>query len=553
MLLNGVLLDATSKGAGVTITGKVKTFQPKDFSNIAGFSKAPEVTITRTVKGKSLQKNDENFPALSESSCGSSTVRLSVKYVGNNAVGISMFKKTYSNFSGNLQSNKCPNVSIHVNHKANGTITTGTVQVRPPQQSAEAFPALSSAPIPQAQWVMAKAKKQEPKTASKKVAPAPELPTSSLSDFPALNERAKSDKCKKSSSVLVNLNTYNSMTKSLKESNNNNNYNEINNASNNVNKQKHDKSKDNNTNNNNKSVTKSKKGNELKNEINESKSKNNNKKKKNKSFENNSPIQLYTTNVPTTSSSSDTSTTMSNQNGVIKKRSELKIEPLEVSDETNKDISLEQNKPPPGFNIKPPPGLNRFNAMATSSGSSGGNNNSSNNKRSSSRANIDLKTPSSPNDLTFTASSGQCYSILPQYHHPPNFNLRNAHLFEKFIQVLKTSESITEFKNYSDLFRKGIYPAEKFYNHCQTVLDGDFDKIFLELLVLLPDIEKQQELYKIHKLKAGKTNLDVCQTCKQVVLMKDLKSHLVNHNLENHFPVLSQPNNNNVNNVWKKV
>lgn len=75
---NQNVLGATSKGAGVTITGKVNTFQTKDFSNIAGFSKAPEVTITRTVKGKSLQKNDQNFPALGESS-GGSTVRLSVK------------------------------------------------------------------------------------------------------------------------------------------------------------------------------------------------------------------------------------------------------------------------------------------------------------------------------------------------------------------------------------------------------------------------------------------------------------------------------------------
>lgn len=432
------------------------------------------------------------------------------------------------NFSGNLQSNKCPNVSIHVNHKTNGTMT-GMVQVRP--QTADAFPALSSAPIPHAQWVTPKSKKQEPKVSTKKVAPAPELPTSSLSDFPALNESVKGEKSKKSSSVLVNLNTYNSMTKSLKESNNNNEVDKTNN--NNINKQKQEKPKESSSSTNSKSAAKSKKSNETKPEVNEVKSKNN-KKKKNKYFDSNSLMQE--TSAHTTSSDMST---ISKQNGVIKKRSELKIEPLEVPDESNKDISWEQNKPPPGFNIKPPPGFNRFNALGSSN-------------KQSSRANIDLKTPSSPNDLTFTASSGQCYSILPQYHHPPNFNTRNSNLFEKFIQVLKTSESITEFKSYSDLFRKGIYPAEKFYNHCQTILSDDFNKIFPELLVLLPDIEKQQELYKIHASNGNKTNLDICQTCKQVVLMKDLKSHLVNHNLENHFPILNQPNNN-VNNVWKKV
>lgn len=61
------------------ITGKVNTFQAKDFSNIGGCSRAPEVTITRTIRGQqNLKKNHQNFPALGDNSCGS-TVRLSVK------------------------------------------------------------------------------------------------------------------------------------------------------------------------------------------------------------------------------------------------------------------------------------------------------------------------------------------------------------------------------------------------------------------------------------------------------------------------------------------
>lgn len=388
-------------------------------------------------------------------------------------------------------------------------------------KTAEAFPALSKAPIPEAQWVTQKSKKQEPKSA-KKVAPAPELPANTLNDFPALSRSAKSDKAKKSSSVLVNLNTYNSVARSLKENANSNP--EPDNASiyNNSNKKQKDSTANKSNNNKNTRV-------DAKPELSDA-NKLKTKKKKNKTNNENSA------NSPVNAPDSTSMPTSSQVNGVVKKRSELNIEPLEVLDELDFP-SLDQRKPPPGFSLKPPPGLHNFNAIASN--------------KQSSRANIDLKAPTSPNDLTFTTSSGQCYSILPQYHHPPNFAARNRNLIASFMTVLKSKEMITEFKNYSDLFRKGLYPPEQFYEHCKTVLSDDFNKIFPELLVLLPDIDKQQDLYKIHILNGYRSNLDMCQSCKQVVLTKDLRVHLLNHNLENHFPVLSQSNN--VSNVWKKT
>nr|SVE79333.1 EOG090X01BP [Daphnia magna] len=67
----------------------------------------------------------------------------------------------------------------------------------------------------------------------------------------------------------------------------------------------------------------------------------------------------------------------------------------------------------------------------------------------------------------------------------------------------------------------------------------------LELVCLLPDIVKQQELIRVHrsdtKFKGGITKTEpyvICATCGQVLSPSDLKHHLANHNLETHFPSL---------------
>lgn len=389
-------------------------------------------------------------------------------------------------------------------------------------KTSEAFPALCSAPIPQAQWVSQKPKKQESKN-TKKVAPPPDLPPNRLSqDFPLLTKLNKNDKTKKSSSVKMNLKQQTNEFKgnSPKDCNQNST------------KQKQEKV-----------GNKNLKSNDLNNYLKLDKevsteNKNKNKKKKNKNSNDN-----YA------SSSNDTDFNEININNTpngfangLRKRSEIKINSLEISEQSTKDEvvgdfpPLGKSKPPPGIHVKPPPGFQNFNAVA---------------KRQSSSANINLKTVS-PNDLTFTNSSGQCYSILPskQYHHPPNVSMRNKNLIENFITILNSNESIQEFKSYSDLFRSGLYPSDKYYDHCKSVLGVDFNKIFPELLVLLPDIDKQQELYKILCEKGEKCNLEVCQTCKQVVTAKDLRSHLANHTLENNFPILGQSKD--TKSVWKK-
>ncbi|KAG5678449.1 hypothetical protein PVAND_008121 [Polypedilum vanderplanki] len=116
----------------------------------------------------------------------------------------------------------------------------------------------------------------------------------------------------------------------------------------------------------------------------------------------------------------------------------------------------------------------------------------------------------------------------------PDANKRNQALVEEFQQILKTNEQMQEFRLLSQMFRDGNYFAR----------------------TLLPDIEKQQKLYRIYledlsenreiennitkKMnKKSQKTLDVCNICKQVLLTKDLSQHIQTHSLENGFPTLS--------------
>lgn len=226
-----------------------------------------------------------------------------------------------------------------------------------------------------------------------------------------------------------------------------------------------------------------------------------------------------------------------NENNVYtKKRSELKIGTLINSNNVV--------KPPPGFSgttqsssstssLKPPPGF------------------------SSSTPQDFPSISSSPNDLTFTNSSGQSYTITPNknvYISPANFQQRNQNLIKQMMKMLNNNDQVvSEFKTYSDLFRKGTLPADKYYSHCKSVLGSKFEEVFPELLVLLPDIEKQQQLYNVTGAKVRK-NLIVCETCRQIIFKWELSQHYMHHQLDNQFPSLGTAtlNSNNNSNVWNK-
>jgi hypothetical protein len=103
--------------------------------------------------------------------------------------------------------------------------------------------------------------------------------------------------------------------------------------------------------------------------------------------------------------------------------------------------------------------------------------------------------------LTFTSSSGQRYSILPgssgnnshRFVPPQDFARRNQALVTRVKEMFVDAGSMDEFCQASKMFRRGHISAHDFITYCQEIMGTEeFAKIFAELLVLLPDIDKQQ-------------------------------------------------------------
>ncbi|KFO88084.1 Zinc finger protein 598, partial [Buceros rhinoceros silvestris] len=145
---------------------------------------------------------------------------------------------------------------------------------------------------------------------------------------------------------------------------------------------------------------------------------------------------------------------------------------------------------------------------------------------------------------------------------PENFQQRNIQLIQSIKEFLQSDESkFNKFKTHSGQFRQGLISAAQYYKSCRELLGENFKKIFSELLVLLPDTVKQQELLSAHndfrlkekqssnKPKKNKktvwqtepsSDLDccVCPTCKQVLTPQDVVTHKALHIEDEEFPSL---------------
>lgn len=233
-----------------------------------------------------------------------------------------------------------------------------------------------------------------------------------------------------------------------------------------------------------------------------------------------------------------------------RKRSELQIESLQIAenngsieDTTSRLLSILRGdnqvpksssssvNPPPGFEFPteavtikksvPPPGFSvKVNSVA--------------------------RPPS--NQLTFTSSSGESYPILPaasvnQFVQPLDFQRRNAALMGRVVDILKDPGRQEEFRQMSILFRQGQLSSGAYYKHCVELMgEKQFNECFPEMLVLLPEISRQQELLSVFKQyneeKGALPKFEICATCRQVLAPSDLRVHISTHTLENHFPTL---------------
>lgn len=187
--------------------------------------------------------------------------------------------------------------------------------------------------------------------------------------------------------------------------------------------------------------------------------------------------------------------------------------------------SSEPIRKPPGFNgpgRKPPPGFSI----------------SSSSPKNSAPLNISLSSIARQ-----ISAPKQVETKLPhsdeKYKKPPQFNTRNERLSHK-IQELSILEP---FQIPSRRFRQDLITAADYHSKCLELLhEKDFVHIFPELIALLPDINKQQELLDVHRKyqndsgavpkQAFSDALSVCDICYQVLKAADYEYHLSQHQSE---------------------
>ncbi|KAM9222841.1 E3 ubiquitin-protein ligase ZNF598 [Leptosomus discolor] len=199
----------------------------------------------------------------------------------------------------------------------------------------------------------------------------------------------------------------------------------------------------------------------------------------------------------------------------------------------NAVVLLKSPPPPPGLSVpvgKPPPGF--------------------------------AVIPSTNISEPVTASLKEPKPCHGAYLIPENFQQRNIQLIQSIKEFLQSDESkFNKFKTHSGQFRQGLISAAQYYKSCRELLGDNFKKIFNELLVLLPDTVKQQELLSAHndfrikekqssnKPKKNKKNVwqtdstseldcSICPTCKQVLTQRDVVTHKALHLEDEEFPSL---------------
>lgn len=140
----------------------------------------------------------------------------------------------------------------------------------------------------------------------------------------------------------------------------------------------------------------------------------------------------------------------------------------------------------------------------------------------------------------------------PPYVPVEDFYQRNEKLQKKVNSYLHDfSESLEKFKELAKNFLDETLTANEYYIECQKLVGVDeFKGIIEELIVLLPNIKKQNELLNAFngmeakdKRKTWKTtshSLVVCPNCKQVLRTGDKKKHEFVHSGDNQdFPELN--------------
>ncbi|PVD39378.1 hypothetical protein C0Q70_02008 [Pomacea canaliculata] len=116
---------------------------------------------------------------------------------------------------------------------------------------------------------------------------------------------------------------------------------------------------------------------------------------------------------------------------------------------------------------------------------------------------------------------------------PVDIAERNSELVMQIRQMLKATD-LDKFRKLSGDFRSGQISAMEYLQQCQDLLGKEnFCSVLPELVALLPDILKQQELLLACKHPSGALGLHPhllsCPVCYQLLAVKDFTPHMVSH------------------------
>merc|ERR1712150_194194 len=123
------------------------------------------------------------------------------------------------------------------------------------------------------------------------------------------------------------------------------------------------------------------------------------------------------------------------------------------------------------------------------------------------------------------------------YIPPKNFSSRNSELLKLITNIMGGSKSskFLAFKTLSSQFRSGAVSCDSYHKQCMELVDTTtFEHFFPELLCLLPDIQKQEELLQVHMAQTAKTFRSLastikCPQCKQILKLIDEEEHAEFH------------------------
>lgn len=126
---------------------------------------------------------------------------------------------------------------------------------------------------------------------------------------------------------------------------------------------------------------------------------------------------------------------------------------------------------------------------------SSGNNRSCNDSANDHTSSNGCKSSSGKKDVTFNEAT-----IIPQFIPPSNFEKRNLALVEQVTNLLKDQQKFSAFKRVSNDFKKDEMKGDEYYKRCIDLFGRqNLDKIFIDLITLLPNIKKQNELLSAHE------------------------------------------------------